>query len=54
MTTTISEISPLLESKGEEAIYIFNRSRLIDNYEAITAAFTAKYVNFKIAYETVQ
>ena len=50
MTTTISEISPLLESKGEEAIYIFNRSRLIDNYEAITAAFTAKYVNFKIAY----
>lgn len=50
MTTTISEISPLLGSKGDAAIYIFNRSRLIDNYEAINAAFTAKYTNFKIAY----
>ena len=50
MTTTISEILPLLESKGDTAIYIFNRNRLIDNYEAITAAFTAKYTNFKIAY----
>ena len=50
MTTTISEISPLLELKGDAGIYIFNRNRLIDNYEAINAAFTAKYANFKIAY----
>lgn len=50
MTTTISGISHLLGSKGNAAIYIFNRNRLIDNYEAITAAFTAKYTNFKIAY----
>lgn len=50
MTTTISEISPLLGLKGDAAIYIFNRNRLIDNYEAITAAFTAKYANFKVAY----
>lgn len=50
MTTTTSEISPLLGSKGDSAIYTFNRNRLIDNYEAITTAFTAKYANFKIAY----
>ena len=50
MTTTISEISPLLGSKGDAAIYIFNRNCLIDNYEAIHTAFTAKYANFKIAY----
>lgn len=50
MTTTTSEILPLLGSKGNAAIYIFNRNRLIDNYEAITAAFTEKYANFKIAY----
>lgn len=37
MTTTISEISPLLGSKDDAAMYIFNR--LIDNYEAITVAF---------------
>ena len=30
--------------------YIFNRNRLIDNCEAMTDAFTAKYQNFKIAY----
>ena len=50
MITTISEILPLLELKDDAAIYIFNRNRLIDNYEAITAAFTEKYANFKIAY----
>ena len=41
---------PLLESKDDAAIYVFNRNRLIDNYEAITAAFTANYANFKLAY----
>ena len=50
MIIIISEISPLLGSKGDAAIYIFNRNCLINNYEAITAAFTAKYTNFKIAY----
>ena len=50
MTTIISEISPLLGSKGNAAIYVFNRNRLIDNYKAMIAAFTAKYANFKIAY----
>ena len=50
MIIIISEISPLLGSKGDAAIYIFNRDRLISNYEAISVAFTAKYANFKIAY----
>ena len=50
MITTINGISDLLELKGDKAIYIFNRNHLIDNYEAMTAAFTAKYTNFKIAY----
>ena len=50
MPITISEISHLLELKDDVAIYIFNRNRLISNYEAMAAAFMGKYANFKIAY----
>ena len=31
------------------SIYIFTHNHLINNYEAITAKFTAKYAHFKMA-----